>query len=216
MTRGRAVIPFLFKKGFVKLFSRIKAKNVAVSLLGSAILAFGLYNIHSFSGVTEGGVLGLTLLLHHWTGLSPAVSGLVLNLCCYFLGWRVIGGDFVAYSLVSGGGFSLFYAIFECFPPLFPGIAELPLLASILGAAFVGVGVGLCVRMGGAPGGDDALAMSLSKLTGAGIQWIYLASDLVVLLLSLSYIPVKKIVYSLLTVVLSGQLIGLIAPKKAE
>ena len=196
------------------MFSGIKAKNVAVTLLGSAILAFGLYHIHSFSGVTEGGVLGLTLLLHHWLGLSPAVSGLVLNLCCYALGWRVIGGDFVAYSLISGGGFSLFYAIFERFPPLFPGIAELPLLASILGAAFVGVGVGLCVRMGGAPGGDDALAMSLSKLTGAGIQWIYLASDLVVLLLSLSYIPVKKIVYSLLTVILSGKIIGLIAPKK--
>ena len=196
------------------MFSGIKAKNVAVTLLGSAILAFGLYHIHSFSGVTEGGVLGLTLLLHHWLGLSPAVSGLVLNLCCYALGWRVIGGDFVAYSLISGSGFSLFYAIFERFPPLFPGIAELPLLASILGAAFVGVGVGLCVRMGGAPGGDDALAMSLSKLTGAGIQWIYLASDLVVLLLSLSYIPVKKIVYSLLTVILSGQIIGLIAPKK--
>ena len=196
------------------MFSGIKVKNVAVTLLGSAILAFGLYHIHSFSGVTEGGVLGLTLLLHHWLGLSPAVSGLVLNLCCYALGWRVIGGDFVAYSLISGGGFSLFYAIFERFPPLFPGIAELPLLASILGAAFVGVGVGLCVRMGGAPGGDDALAMSLSKLTGAGIQWIYLASDLVVLLLSLSYIPVKKIVYSLLTVILSGQIIGLIAPKK--
>lgn len=196
------------------MFSGIKAKNVAVTLLGSAILAFGLYHIHSFSGVTEGGVLGLTLLLHYWLGLSPAVSGLVLNLCCYALGWRVIGGDFVAYSLISGGGFSLFYAIFERFPPLFPDIAELPLLASILGAAFVGVGVGLCVRMGGAPGGDDALAMSLSKLTGAGIQWIYLASDLVVLLLSLSYIPVKKIVYSLLTVILSGQTIGLIAPKK--
>ena len=196
------------------MFSGIKAKNVAVTLLGSAILAFGLYHIHSFSGVTERGVLGLTLLLHHWLGLSPAVSGLVLNLCCYALGWRVIGGDFVAYSLISGGGFSLFYAIFERFPPLFPGIAELPLPTSILGAAFVGVGVGLCVRMGGAPGGDDALAMSLSKLTGAGIQWIYLASDLVVLLLSLSYIPVKKIVYSLLTVILSGQIIGLIAPKQ--
>lgn len=207
-----AMPSFLRKE--LNMLSKRKAKNCCISLLGSAILAFGLYHIHSFSGVTEGGVLGLTLLLHHWAGLSPAVSGLVLNLCCYFLGWRVIGGDFVAYSLVSGGGFSLFYAIFECFPPLFPGIAELPLLASILGAAFVGVGVGLCVRMGGAPGGDDALAMSLSRLTGLGIQWIYLISDLVVLLLSLSYIPLRRILYSLLTVILSGQIIGLIAPKR--
>ena len=35
-------------------------------------------------------------------------------------------------------------------------------------------------------------------------------------LLSLSYIPVGRILYSLLTVVLSGQIIGLIAPKRAE
>ena len=188
--------------------SKLKAKNCCISLLGSAVLAFGLYHIHSFSGVTEGGVLGLTLLLHHWFGISPALSGLVMNLACYYLGWRVIGGAFVGYSVVSGGAFSLFYWIFEQFPPLFPGIAETPLLASVLGALFVGVGVGLCVRMGGAPGGDDALAMSLSRLTGLGIQWIYLISDLVVLLLSLSYIPVGRILYSLLTVVLSGQIIG--------
>ena len=129
MMKGCAVVPFflfIFKKGFVKLFSRIKAKNVAVSLLGSAILAFGLYHIHSFSGVTEGGILVLTLLLHHWFGFSPAASGLVLNLCCYYLGWRVVGGDFVAYSLISGGAFSLFYAVFERLPPLFPAIADAP------------------------------------------------------------------------------------------
>lgn len=34
-------------------------------------------------------------------------------------------------------------------------------------------------------------------------------SDLVVLLISLTYIPVSRITYSLLTVVLSGQIIGL-------
>ena len=32
-----------------------------LALAGSAILAFGLYNVHSFSNVTEGGVLGMTL-----------------------------------------------------------------------------------------------------------------------------------------------------------
>lgn len=200
------------------MFSRLKAKNCVISILGSAILSFGLYNIHSISDVTEGGVLGLTLLLHHWFNISPAFSGLILNLACYYMGWRVIGGEFVAYSLVSGGAFSLFYWIFEQFPPLFPAIAYMPFAASILGGIFVGVGVGLCVRQGGAPGGDDALAMSLSKLSGFGIQWLYLASDLSVLALSLTYIPFSKMLYSLLTVILSGQMIGWICrvPAKKE
>ena len=64
------------------------------------------------------------------------------------------------------------------------------------------------MRVGGAPTGDDALAMSLSSILPVDIQWIYLVSDLVVLLISLSYIPVSRIMYSLLTVILSGQIIG--------
>ena len=65
----------------------------------------------------------------------------------------------------------------------------------------------MCIR-DRATSGDDALAMSLSYLTKIPIQWLYLISDLLVLGLSLSYIPFKRIGYSLLTVILSGQLIG--------
>ncbi|HCY79862.1 MAG TPA: hypothetical protein DHU74_09165 [Clostridiales bacterium] len=179
-------------------------------VLGSAILAFGLYNVHSISGVTEGGVLGLTLLLEHWFGISPSISGLVLNGACYVLGLTLLGKEFILYSIIAGGGFSLFYAIFERFPPLWPQIAQMPLAASVAGAAFVGVGVGLCIRANAAPTGDDSLALSLSHHFKIGIQWVYLLGDLIVLALSLTYIPFSKIIYSLLTVVLSGQLIGLI------
>ena len=188
----------------------LSIRGVLVSIFASAFLAFGLYNVHSLSGVTEGGVLGLTLLLEHWFSISPSVSGAVLNVLCYGLGWKLLGRKFLAYSFLSTAGFSLSYKLYEQFPPLFPEIANYPLLAAFVGAIFVGVGAGLCVRVGGAPGGDDALAMSVSHVTGWSIERVYLLSDLLVLLLSLSYIPVKRIGFSLLTVILSGQLIGLI------
>ena len=188
----------------------MKIKDGAILLLGSAILAFGLYNVHSISNITEGGALGLMLLLQHWFQISPAWSGIVINFACYFLGWKLLGGRFIINSFIAGGAYSVFYYVFEQFNPICPQIANYPLLASIVGALFVGVGVGLCVRVGGAPSGDDALAMSLSKAFKGEIQWVYLISDLTVLGLSLSYIPVKRILYSLLTVVLSGQIIGYI------
>ncbi len=50
--------------------------------------------------------------------------------------------------------------------------------------------------------------MSISHLTKQKIEWIYLMTDLLVLGLSLSYIPIQKIIYSILTVILSGQIIG--------
>ena len=180
------------------------------AFFSSVFLAFGLYHVHSVSGITEGGVLGATLLLDHWLSLSPAVSGFVMNLLCYVWGWRLLGRSFIAYSLIATVGFSAAYKVFELFPPLWPQLAELPLLAAVAGALFVGVGAGLSVRAGGASGGDDALAMCLAHVTGIGIQWAYLSTDLVVLGLSLTYIPLRRIGYSLLTVLISGQLIGLV------
>ena len=156
------------------------------------------------------GVLGMTLLLHHWFGLSPSISGLVLNAACYIGGWRTLGRSFIFYSVIAGGGFSAFYAFFEQFDPLWPGLAQMPLVAAVVGALFVGVGAGLSVRAGGAPGGDDALAMALHKVLHQPIERIYLGSDLVVLALSASYLPLERLACSLLTVLLSGQIIGLI------
>ena len=192
------------------MLPKLKLSNCLVLLVGSVIQAIGIYNIHSLSNVTEGGVLGLTLLLQHWFQISPAVSSLILNLVCYAIGWRMLGREFIGYSLVSICIYSASYGLFEQFPPLWPDIALYPLRAAIAGALFIGSGAGLCVRAGGATAGDDALAMSFSHLFRLPIQRIYLISDLAVLLLSLSYIPMQRIAYSLLTVVLSGQIIGLI------
>ena len=198
------------------MFPKLKFKNCLTAFFSSAFQAFGIYNVHAVADVTEGGVLGATLLLQHWFGISPAISSFVLNAICFGLGLRILGRSFIAYSFLAALGYSAGYFLCEQFPPLWPAIAEHPLIAALAGALFIGIGAGLCVRAGGATTGDDALAMSLSHATGIPIQNIYLISDMSVLLLSLTYIPFRKIAYSLLTVVLSGQLIGLIQKNRKE
>ena len=198
------------------MLPNLKPRNCLILLIGSIIQAIGIYNIHAVSSVTEGGVLGLTLLLKHWFDLSPAVSSFVLNLVCYGIGWRTLGKEFIGYSLISICVYSVSYGICEQFPPLWPEIANFPLIAALLGALFIGIGAGLCVRAGGATAGDDALAMSFSHILNLPIQWVYLFTDLTVLLLSLSYIPFRRIIWSLLTVTLSGQIIGFIQKINAK
>ena len=183
-------------------------RRIAMLIIGNIILAFGLYHIHAQTSITEGGVLGMTLLLNHWFGISPAYSSLALDVLCFAFGVKVLGRDFLRRSLVATLVFSAAYRIFECFPPLWPELGQHPGAAAILGAVFVGVGVGLSVRAGGAAGGDDALAMALQKLTKIDIQWLYLITDLIVLLLSLTYIPLARMAWSFVTVLLSGQIIG--------
>lgn len=184
-------------------------KRILYASLGSMILAFGLFNVHAQSQISEGGILGLTLLLDQWFHISPAISSAFLNILCYLLAWSQMGNKFIFYSLISVLVYSGSYGIFESIGPLFSQIGNYPLLASILGAIFVGVGIGIAMRSGAAPGGDDALALVISHTCKIKVQWAYLLTDLIVLVFSLTYIPFKRIFYSLITVTISGQLIGL-------
>lgn len=190
-----------------KLWQKGDAKKILTLLVGATVLSFGMYNIHHQAGVTEGGVLGMILLLNHWFGISPSISGLVMDATCYIIGFRFLGKPFIKYSIISSVCFSLSYKVWEQFPPLIPDLTTHPLIAAILGGLFVGIGVGLIVRIGGAAGGDDALALAISHVTKCSISKAYLFTDLVVLVLSLSYIPFSRIFYSLITVFISSNVI---------
>lgn len=170
------------------LFKHLEKERVLYASLGSIILAFGLFNIHSQSQISEGGILGLTLLLDKWFFISPSITSAILNLLCYGMAWKEMGNKFIAYSLISIIAYSIAYASFETIGPLFPWISNYPLVCSVLGACFVGFGVGIAMRSGAAPGGDDALALLITKYTPLKIQWAYLLTDLIVLgLLELIY-----------------------------
>ena len=176
-------------------------------LIGAFILAFGMYNIHSRTIITEGGIWGIELLLFNWFDISPAVTAPILDGTCYLMGVVFLGKEFILKSLVGTLGYSAFYAILEQFPPLLPDLNGVPIAAAIVGAIFVGVGAGIVVRQGGACAGDDALALVISKKLHIKISQAYLFTDISVLLLSLTYIPFRQIAYSLVTVLLSGWII---------
>ena len=185
-------------------------KRICCILVGTAICSFGIYNIHRQTGVTEGGVLGMIVLLNYWFGISPSILSVTLDALCYILAFRRLGVRFLIISGVSSLSLSMFFRIWESFPPILPNFYDRPLIAAVLGALFIGVGVGIVIVNGGSCSGDDALALFISNLTGWRISRAYLITDFTVLALSLSYIPFSRILYSLITVTLSSYIIDLI------
>ncbi len=185
----------------------LSIKGISLILLGAAVCTFGIHNIHQQTSITEGGVIGLMLLVEQWLGFSPAFITPVLDLSCYLLAFRYLGGRFIKVSAISTLSVSMFYKIWESFPHMLPDLSPYPLAAAVLGGIFVGIGVGLIVRQGGSSGGDDALALVISHKSRCRRSLAYLFTDLTVLGLSLSYIPVTRIVFSVITVTISSFLI---------
>ena len=101
-----------------------QAGKSASVLLGTAVVAFALSQIHAPAGLAEGGSFGITLLLFHRFGLSPAVSGCLLDGILLLLAARSFGKAFTRRSLGAVLGYSLFYALFERLPPLLSGLAQ--------------------------------------------------------------------------------------------
>lgn len=185
-------------------------KRLLCIAVGSAILTFGIHNIHQVVGIAEGGVIGALLLANHWLGIPSSIVSPILDILCYAVAFKLLGAGFLGWSVVSSACIAGFYAIWERLPHLLPDLSALPLVAAIAGGLFVGVGAGLVVRAGASAGGDDALALSIQKVSGWRLSRCYLVTDLSVLLLSLSYIPLTRIVFSLITVFISSPLIDMI------
>ena len=57
-----------------RALGRFTAKRIAMILLGAAILSFGIHNIHQRTAITEGGIIGLVLLINHWLGVPASVA----------------------------------------------------------------------------------------------------------------------------------------------
>ena len=208
------------KSHMAALQSRLTAgfttRKILLILLGAMICTFGIHNIHQRTHITEGGMIGLMLLVERWLNISPAYITPVLDISCYLLACKFLGGRFIKISIVSTACVSGFYKIWELFPPMLPDLSAHPLTAAVLGGMFVGTGVGFIVRQGGSSGGDAALALTLSHTLRWRLSRASLFTDLTVLILSLSYIPLRRIVFSLITVTISSCLIDLVKDYKGN
>ena len=113
-----------------KMMEGLTVKKILLILLGAVICSFGIHNIHQRTNITEGGVIGLMLFAEHWLKFSPAYITPILDIACYLLAFRFLGGGFIKISIISTFFVSLFYKIWELFPPMLPDLSNRPLIAA--------------------------------------------------------------------------------------
>lgn len=184
-------------------------KNLLLIILGSCILAFGSFNFNYQNNVTEGGVLGLLLLIKNIFDISPSVTALIIDLSLFALGTKFFGKQFLGLSIFASLSFSTWYKVWESVGFIVPNLTNHMLLASILAGMGVGIGIGIIVRAGAAAGGDDVIALVGEKLTPFKVNHVYMITDFIVLILSLSYLSFKQIFFSLIAVTISGKIISI-------
>ncbi|RKN72472.1 YitT family protein [Paenibacillus ginsengarvi] len=182
--------------------------------IGTAIYAFGLHYFVLPNELMEGGLTGISLLLHYSLDLPISVTTLVLNIPLFILGWKTIGRSAMLYTVLGAVALSFFLWVMEIAIErgwIVPFRTEQDFFLSTLYAGLtLGIGLGIVFRFGGTTGGTDIIASLLSKTRGWSIGQVILAVDVLVIGTSLLYIPKEKVMYTLVAVFVASRTIDFI------
>ncbi|MFZ4896803.1 YitT family protein [Enterococcus durans] len=172
-------------------------KEIVLIIIGTSIYAFGLVYLNIANQLAEGGVSGITLILKALFGIDPAYSTLFINIPLILIGGKILGKRSLAYTVLGTLSLSAFLWIWQRVP-LQLNLQHDLLIVSLLAGLVAGIGSGLVYRMGGTTGGSDIIARILEKNYGISMGRSLLALDVIVLLASLSYIDLKRMMYTLI------------------
>ncbi|MBF8807842.1 MAG: YitT family protein [Enterococcus lacertideformus] len=179
------------------MFSVKTIKEIALIIVGTGIYAFGLVYLNIANQLAEGGVSGITLILHALFGIDPAYSTLIINIPLILLGGKILGKRSFTYTILGTLSLSVFLWIWQRVP-LQINLQHDLLIVSLLAGLIAGIGSGLVYRMGGTTGGSDIIARILEKNYGISMGRSLLVLDVIVLFASLSYIDLKRMMYTLI------------------
>jgi uncharacterized membrane-anchored protein YitT (DUF2179 family) len=87
----------------------------------------------------------------------------------------------------------------------FPEITHDKLLVAIFGGFFLGLGIGLSMRGGGAIDGIEVLALFTLKRSSLSITEIILGLNVVIFLIAAFYLQLEVALYAMLTYYIAGQ-----------
>lgn len=186
---------------------QISYYSLGMMLLGSFLLAFTYYHINFQNQLSEGGFVGLALLGKYMFNLPPSLTVLLLDLLIFVIALFFKGTKFMMNTLITSVSFSVFYELCDRWSPLQIDFGNNLFMAAVTAGVLTGIGAGIVLRAGGATGGDDILCVLLSQWTGMRIGTAFILADVVVLSISLLYLPLKSTLFTVLAVCIGGQII---------
>ncbi|MBR6594910.1 MAG: YitT family protein [Clostridia bacterium] len=188
-----------------RLKYRNAVRDAVFILVGCVVYAVGIALFLDPNGLTPAGVSGLAIVINHylelWFGISGIETGTIIfiaNIPIMALGIWKFGFKFFFTTIVATVMSSWFINLLEA------NVAPLstdPLLCSILGGAFMSLGMGMIFRAGATTGGSDVIVRVLrTRFKHIKTGELFWAIDGVIIVLSaVAFRDIKVLLYAIIT-----------------
>ena len=197
----------------------VTAKQIFWEMIGSILIAIGVYNFAVHAEFPMTGFSGISIILYRLWSIPIGFSTILLNIPVAILCWKLLGKGFflrsVRCTIISS-------VIMDYIAPLFPMYEGSRLLAALCTGVFAGLGYSLIYMQNSSTGGADFIIMAVKALRPhMGVGRISFVIDAVIIVLgTMVFQDVDGIMYGmivsfLLATVIDKVMYGMNAGKMA-
>lgn len=168
--------------------------NIIQTIIGCSLSVLAMRGFMIPNKFLDGGVTGISILLHEVFHINISILTLVLNAPLIFLGYQRIGKTFAVQTILAVILLSIGLTFIEL-----PAITKDKLLIAIFGGLTMGAGVGLVLRCGGVVDGAEVIAVFTKRKTGFSNSEIILLINAIIFTIAATQFGLETAMYSLIT-----------------
>ena len=163
-------------------------RDIILVIIGSFIFSAGINAFVISGNLGEGGVTGIAIVLYYAFHISPAITNFVLNAILIIVGYKYLSKRSTYLTIFSTVLISIFLGLTETWHVETGNVV----INAVFGGTCVGLGIGIIVLAGGTTAGTVILARIVNKYLDISTPYALLFFDLIVVLISLTEIPLVK------------------------
>ena len=183
-----------------------EVRNFAQITAGILSAGLGLHGFLLTSGLIDGGVTGVSMLLSAISCWPLAVLIPVVNLPFIAVGYRHLGQAFAIRSAIGIAGLALALAFVH-----FPVVTNDRVLDAVFGGFFLGAGIGLAVRGQAVLDGTEIAALLISRHSSLiKVGDVILGFNVVLFVVAMLALGVENALYSILTYISAARTLDFI------
>lgn len=183
-----------------------KVVRILMVIIGAIIFAIGLELFLVPNTIMDGGIVGISIILSHLTGLPTGLFIFFINIPFIYIGYKQIGKTFAFMSLL---GITILSGATILMHHLHAFTSDL-LLATVFGGIFLGVGVGLVIRYGGCLDGTEVMAILTNKKLPFSVGEMILIINLVIFAIAGFVFTWEQAMYSVMAYFIASKVIDIV------
>jgi uncharacterized membrane-anchored protein YitT (DUF2179 family) len=182
------------------------AQRIFFIILGAALTGVGIEEFLVQNKILDGGIVGISMILSHLTGVKLGIFIFVLNIPFLYIGYKQIGKTFALSTLLGIVVLSITTILLHDVPVF----TEDLLLATVFGGIVLGAGVGIVIRYGGSLDGTEIMAILFDKKIPFSVGEIIMFFNIFIFCIAGFIFGWDRAMYSLLTYFIAFKTIDIV------